>query len=487
MKITKTLAILLFAAVALTACNKNADAPEAPESTTGLYINEVTSKGDDFIEFYNATTQEINMRGFEVNDGDGDSHRYIIELDMIVPAGGFASLVKGDANSFTFGISAGDVITLLDSEGMYVDRSPEIPTDADVSGKSWGRTTDGGDSWGVLNPSSRGVSNNGKADTTEPEEDKGEDNSTSLPASELIGKVVINEVYTYGDQSTVDQLDWIELYNTSQEEIDLSGIKVWEAGGREKFWPIPAGAKIPAGGRYIIESDKDLLYNDTENYPSWGLSKGPDEYVVIADSDFNHIDSIALPSLMEFESYGRVSDGAQEWQIFEQHTFNAPNEGQARQEHTNTVGVWVNEVYHDNTTDFTAAGWDASVDFIEFYNSTDATIDMSGWVVVEDSGDSYTFPQGTEITAGGFLTVDVYKGNESGPAFGLGASGDWVSLYKAGGLELVDQIEVVAFSKDSGLRDNGYTYGRTTDGGDELAILAVASKNSSNNGTQTVE
>jgi len=33
----------------------------------------------------------------------------------------------------------------------------------------------------------------------------------------LVGKVVINEVYTYGDQSTIEDLDWVELYNTTKE------------------------------------------------------------------------------------------------------------------------------------------------------------------------------------------------------------------------------------------------------------------------------
>lgn len=76
-----------------------------------------------------------------------------------------------------------------------------------------------------------------------------------------------------------------------------------------------------------------------------GLSKGPDEYVTLADAEMNEIDCVACPSMKRGESYGRVTDGAPEWQIFAAFTKGTPNEGPARQPVTNTMGLWVNEVF----------------------------------------------------------------------------------------------------------------------------------------------
>mgnify|MGYP003288723891 FL=1 len=314
------------------------------------------------------------------------------------------------------------------------------------------------------------------------------DESTYFHITDVKG-VVINEVYTFSDQSEADDLDWIELYNTTNEDIDLTDVLMWEGGGSEEAWAFPKGTVIKAKGYYVVDCDKYGLLNDPVKYPAWGLSKGPDEFVVLANSDLKVIDEVKLPSLNENESYGRVTDGAADWQIFQQGTKGVKNEGPARGVFVNTSGLYINEVYTDNSDVFSASGWDATVDFIEFYNSTDAAFDLSGFKVYDDKHEeetSYTFPAGTVVPAKGFLTFDVYKENTAGPAFGLGAGGDWVFLYDAAG-EKIDEIEIPSITKESGNRDKGYTYGRKPDGSTTLVWFTVASKNASNNNSPVLE
>lgn len=285
-------------------------------------------------------------------------------------------------------------------------------------------------------------------------------------------------------------MDWIELYNTTDEDIDLTDVLMWEGGGPEESWKFPEGSVIPAKGYFVVECDKYALHSNPVKYPGWGLSKGPDEVIVLANSDYKEIDRIELPSLNEGETYGRITDGASDWQIFQAGTPNAKNEGPARGQFVNTSGLFVNEVYHDNSDVYSAADRDASVDFIELYNATDAAFDISGFEIYDDTESDekkYVVPAGTTVPAKGFLTFDVYKENPSGPAFGLGAGGDWVFIYKPGKTELVDKIEVPAFSKDSGLRDNGYTFGRKPDGSTTLVIFKTATKNASNNDAEVLE
>jgi hypothetical protein len=314
--------------------------------------------------------------------------------------------------------------------------------------------------------------------------------------SSLIGKVVINEVYTYGDQSSIDDLDWVELYNTTGNEIDLGGLLIWESNGKDEAWTVPTGSKIGPNALLIFECDKDGLTGDSVNYMPWGLSKGPEEYVVLAYADMTEIDRVKLPSLNENESYGRINNGASEWQIFAQFTKETANTGSARAVHNNTTGIWVNEVYHDNTNVVLDLGWDTTTDFIELYNSNDFAVNVSGWEMLDDSNkaeeEKFVIPSETIIPAKGFLVYDVYKNNTEGPLFGLGVGGDWIHLYKPGATpgairELADKIEIPGFTKESGLRDKGYTFGRYTDGSSQLTFFTEASKGSSNNGKKILE
>ncbi len=307
--------------------------------------------------------------------------------------------------------------------------------------------------------------------------------------------VVINEVYTFSDQSEADDLDWIELYNTTNEDIDLTDVLMWEGGGSEEAWAFPKGTVIKAKGYYVVDCDKYGLLNNPVKYPAWGLSKGPEEVIVLANSDLKVIDEVALPSMNENETYGRVTDGASDWQIFQNGTKGVKNEGPARGQFVNTCGLYVNEVYHDNSDVFVADGWDASVDWIEFYNSNATDFDLSGYSIYDDKHEEETkfvFPEGTVVPAGGFFTIDVDKDDPTNPSFGLGAGGDWLFLHDKTG-EKVEEIEIPAFSKDSGLRDNGYTFGRKPDGSSNLVIFSVATKGTSNNnaavldGTETPE
>ena len=302
--------------------------------------------------------------------------------------------------------------------------------------------------------------------------------------------VVINEVYTFSNQSEVDDLDWIELYNPTDQDIDLEGVLMWESGGSEEAWAFPKGSIIKAKGYFVVDSDKYGLLNDPLHHPAWGLSKGPDEFMVLANNDMTIIDEVKLPSLNEGETYGRITDGSADWQVFQTGTKGAKNEGPARPEFQNTTGLYINEVYHDNSDIFSASGWDSSVDFIELYNANDTDMDISGYEIYDDTqaeDKKYVVPAGTVVPAKGFLTYDVYKENPAGPAFGLGASGDWVFIFKPGKTEMVDQIEIPAFGKDSGLRDMGYTFGRKPDGSKNLVIFTQATRNASNNNAPVLE
>lgn len=459
--------------------NTSTTEEEPTPSAIKLFINEIVSSpsvGNDWIELYNDSDSELSLEGIVIYDGGGVAKGYTFPAGVKIAAKSLmvVETFSGNTTGPTFGLSSGgDDVVLIDKTGAEVDKVTIPALSAD---QAYARVGNGAAQWQIVDTPSKGT------------------NNPSLAVVSLKGKIVINEVYTFSDQSTIADLDWIELYNTTDAEINIGGLLLWESGGRAESWTIPAGKKIAAKSRLLIECDKYTLHGDPTNYPIWGLSKGPDEYVVLASADFVQIDSIKCPSMNPLESYGRKTDGAAQWQIFAQYTKGTANTGEARSEHVNTVGLYINEVYTDNSTTTGITEWDAATDFIEFYNSTNTPIDISGWEIYDDKKEDatkYVVPAGTIVPAKGYLVYDVFKENPNGPQFGLGVGGDWVYIFSKPGkqdADLVDIMEIPALAKDvtPQQRNMGYSYGRFTDGSPSLTFFKKASKGASNNGKEIV-
>ncbi len=456
--------------------------PEDSSSIEGLCINEAsygTDDVEDFVELYNGSDVTISLAGFTLSDSNGfdSDEAYTLPEGTQIEAGNYLLLTKDV--EFTFGIGGADEIQLYDTDGTLVAYI-QLPSKEDGV-ESYGCLTDGSvDAYIQYSEASPGKSNS-----------KG----TPFEVSDLVGKVVINEIYTFGDQGDFDSLDWIELYNTTDEEISLEGLKMWEAGGVEEAWSFPAGSKIAAKGLYVVNTDKYALYNDPVNYPAWGLSKGPDEYIVLATSTFAIIDEVACPSMNENESYGRITDGADEFQVFAQCTKGTTNTGEPRADFVNTLGVFVNEVYTDNSDEVSGThDWDTDRDYIELYNANDYEVDLSGWAMTDDNGgDVFVIPSGVKIAAKSFYVFEAITKDEDKNVieddmcfeFGLGKSGDWVFLYTSEDRNYSDLVDVIEIPSFKEICDLGYTYGRETDGASEWVIFTEASKGASNNGKST--
>ena len=334
----------------------------------------------------------------------------------------YEQVSPGQGESFTFGLSSkGDKVVLLDSERKVADEV-DTPDFGDTKGESYARTVDGGGGeWRIAAVPTKGFSNTDGADAS------------------LKGVLVINEVYTYADGSEKDDLDFIELYNAGGSDIDLGGLKLWESGGSAEASSSP---KAPALRRAAsswwsaTRTTRGMPSRKARCIPGWGLSKGPDEYVTLADAEMNEIDCVACPGVKRGESYGRVTDGgagvADACAALPRNSQRGPCPA-ARDEYDGTLGE---RGVHRRPGYRPSSPWNESVDFIEFYNSSDTAIDFGGYVIKDDKGaddESYTVPAGTVIPAGGFLTYDVCKKNAEGPSFGLGKSGDWVFVYDPSG------------------------------------------------------
>ncbi|MFW6371618.1 MAG: lamin tail domain-containing protein [Bacteroidota bacterium] len=143
---------------------------------------------------------------------------------------------------------------------------------------------------------------------------------------ELKSKVVINELLPINNIIEADQDgefdDWIELYNQSDEDLDLSGYYLTDSKKNLTKWKFPEGTFISANNYLIIWADGDTLQAGLHtNYKL--SSKG--EKVLLLTPELSIVDETEYPSTVLEHSWARIPDGTGDFQ-WTTPTFNAPNE-----------------------------------------------------------------------------------------------------------------------------------------------------------------
>ncbi|MGE0079407.1 MAG: lamin tail domain-containing protein [Bacteroidales bacterium] len=123
----------------------------------------------------------------------------------------------------------------------------------------------------------------------------------SGPSSDVT--LVINEVASnLGDTDP----DWIEIYNPSDAEIDMSGFGVYDK--PDAIYKFATGTKIASKGYLVIVCDKDLATADPATYANFGISSGG-ETVYLVDATEAVIDQVDVPAMDLGISYARIPDG----------------------------------------------------------------------------------------------------------------------------------------------------------------------------------
>lgn len=115
-------------------------------------------------------------------------------------------------------------------------------------------------------------------------------------------------------------------------------------------------------------------------------------------------------------------------------------------------------------------------DWIEIYNPTTLSIDITGYKIYDNGGYNGTkpkkeFPSGSIIPANGFLFIIVDDTAASG--FGLSSNGEKVWFENASGA-VIDSVDLVAVT------DSAASYGRLPDGSANWQILVPRTRGFSN-------
>ncbi|MBM3421059.1 MAG: lamin tail domain-containing protein [Bacteroidetes bacterium] len=136
--------------------------------------------------------------------------------------------------------------------------------------------------------------------------------------------IVMNEVQPRG--TTGADADWVEIYNGSDNPVNISGYKIYDSGGQsgsKAKMTFQNGTIIPAKGFFVIVVDDAATANPAGS--NFGLSSGG-EQVWLENADGFIIDTFTFLSTPDAShTYGRKPDGSSTFVFFTQITKGSSN------------------------------------------------------------------------------------------------------------------------------------------------------------------
>lgn len=125
-----------------------------------------------------------------------------------------------------------------------------------------------------------------------------------------VGDVVINEIMSVNSFTVADQNgefdDWIELFNLTDKNLDISGYYLSDKINNPLKWQIPSGTSINGNGYLIIWADEDSTQIGLHS--NFKLSSDG-EAVILSRSDGRKLDEIIFPAQTLEQSYSRFPNG----------------------------------------------------------------------------------------------------------------------------------------------------------------------------------
>ncbi len=174
-------------------------------------------------------------------------------------------------------------------------------------------------------------SDGGLADASSTGVDSGE---TAPDAGILVPRLVINEFLASNDTVNADDNgeydDWVELFNNTNQDIDIGGMYVTDDLAEPTKWQIPQtnpAATTVAAGDYMIlwfdgDPDQGPLHVDTK------LSASGEEIGLFESDGVTQVDSYIFGPQTVDVSEGRLPNGEDSWTMFRPPTPGAPNKAE---------------------------------------------------------------------------------------------------------------------------------------------------------------
>ncbi|RLD84683.1 MAG: hypothetical protein DRJ10_00490 [Bacteroidetes bacterium] len=143
------------------------------------------------------------------------------------------------------------------------------------------------------------------------------------PPTPEAGDVVLNEIKSKDNDPAKPDIDFIELYNKGEVEVDISGYLINDAADPAGGFSIPEGTKIAPKGYYVVDQDEsDIAVGSGGEDVSLGK---PDGTLV----DYVFCPPSVSPEVGDGLSFSRIPDGEDVWLNGTEATPGAANIGDA--------------------------------------------------------------------------------------------------------------------------------------------------------------
>ena len=133
-------------------------------------------------------------------------------------------------------------------------------------------------------------------------------------------QLFVNEVCASNDSVLVDSnanySDWIELYNASNQSLNLEGYFLSDNTNEPEKWKFPANVSIPPLGHLLVwASAENTLIGGVQVHTNFQID-AVKESIVLSAPDTSLIDQLTIALVPTDKSYGRQPDGSSNWYFF---------------------------------------------------------------------------------------------------------------------------------------------------------------------------
>jgi len=448
---------------------------EQTASVDSLRLNEImlSNKGSvpdgtgeypDWIELYNGGSEAADISGFGLSDSLLEGPKYVFPAGTVLESGQFivvwCSGNSSEALHAPFKLNAEEEAVLFDATSRVLDSADLMAVDA---GLTLSRQNDG--TWAAMKPSP-GYENSDTGIAAYESE---------LMATEDMG-LYINEFMPSNATTIADSFgvysDWIEIYNSTLQEIDISGFGISDSIAQPMKYRLPEGTVIGPGGYLVIFCSGNEGLINGELHAPFGL-RAYEEDVVLSSANGRIVDSTSYNRMEGDFSMARTPDGTGGFAESSQPTPGYPNTSAGYEAFNQAhrlplAGVHISE--------FGNAYGSQTLDWVEIYNSTSQSVTLTGYGLTNNPGNpaKWVFPE-TTIGAGQYMLLQAegdtpQKKNPARLSFNISASGESLFLFSPDG-QLVDKLS-------AGRMKSGLSYGR--DGADNRLYYTEPTPGSKN-------
>ena len=456
-------ALIVILAVFL--INLKEGSSRAPADAVALSEIMISNKGSvpdnlggypDYIELHNGSSERADISGYGLSDSLLEGAKYVFPAGTVLEPGAYVVVWCGgeaeDGMHAPFKLSAGEEAVLFDASGRPLDTAVLNSVDSGMVLRREGEV------WTQAKPC-----------PGYPKTEEGmAEYEASLKETEDIG-LYINEFMASNATTICDSFgsysDWIELYNSTDTDMDISGFGISDNLSQPMKYRFPDGSTIAAKGYLVVFCSGNEGMQNGELHAPFGLrSYGED--VVIANRAGRIIDSYSFKNQETDVSMARIPDGAGEFQSNSQPSPGYPNTGAGYSAFDAANRLPLGGVY---ISEFGGSTGSVATDWVELHNSTGSAVSLAGYGLSNNPKNpaKWVFPD-ISIEPGEYLllyatgSADKAQKKNLKLNFCISSTGEALFFFDPNG-KLIDKLS-------AGRMKSGQSYGR--DGSDNRFYYA---------------